>query len=407
MTKEKRDDAKIEKLLGSMPDIRDNRSKSEILDRLRKDERLQRPERSLPTRRKSPVKWMPALVAVAAILVLSLLIPSMLQKDEGAMGDKAAESQNMEIKTFGDDSQDGTMDASSFKRSGVTEESAAYSLATAAHSHVVLADELAGYHPFRIGLTYAADVIPVTFLIPEERISKDVSVGERDSVYLYNRYASEIPEEALGFDDYHPYIGGIIDAVDDINHQVPPDHGYDMSSATIDVYTNTIIETFTDHQRLKTIDEKGNLVTFNQVGTKEPIPLTAGKRPLPYYKYSMPSGKTYLVPSGGIPFDNVESALQAMKEAPNDLVDAVVPENVDYDVEITKGTVTISFKEPLDLEGMEPDAANDLIEGFMLTANNYDMVVKLDHTVQDHFSKYDLTTVLPEPVGVNPMLFPE
>ncbi|MFS0576714.1 hypothetical protein AB1K83_13830 [Sporosarcina sp. 179-K 3D1 HS] len=407
MSKEKRDDAEIEKLLGSMPDIRDTRSKSEILDRLRKDERLQRPEGSLPTRRKSPVKWMPALVTVAAILVLSLLLPSMLQNNDGAMSDEAAESQNMEIKTFGDGSQDDTMDASSFKRSGEVEESAAYSLGTAATSYVVLADELAGYHPFRIGLTYAADVIPVTFLIPEERVSEDFPGGDRDSVRLYNRYASEIPEEELGFDDYHPYIGGIIDAGDDINHQVPPDHGYDMSSATLEVYTNTVLETFTDHLRLKTIDEKGNLVTFDQVGTKEPIPLTAGKRPLPYYKYSLPSGKTYLVPSGGIPIENVESALQAMKEAPNDLVDAIVPENVDYDVEVTKGTVTISFKEPLDLEGMSPDAANELIEGFMLTANNYDMVVKLEHTVQDYFSKYDLTTVLPEPVGVNPMPFPE
>ncbi|MEK3934774.1 hypothetical protein MKY41_05580 [Sporosarcina sp. FSL W7-1349] len=404
MTEEKWDEGKIEKLLDSMPDVQDQRSKSEILDRLRKDERLQHSERSLPNRRKSLVKWMPAVVTVAAVLVLSLLIPSMLRNEEGAMNDEAAESQNMKMRTFEDNSQEKAMDASSSEQA---ESAAISSLDMAAQSHIVLADELAGYHPFRIGLTHEAHVIPITFLISEERFAQDFPGGEQDSVRIYNRYASEIPEEELGFDDYHPYIGGIIDAVDDINHQVPPDHGYDMSSSALEVYNNTVIETFTDHQRLNTIDEKGNPATFDQVGTKEPIPLTAGKRPLPYYKYSMPTGATYLVPSGGIPFDDVESALQAMKESPNDLVDVIVPETVDYDIEVTKGIVTISFKEPLDLEGMEPDAATDLIEGFMLTANNYDMVVKLNHTVQDHYSKYDLTEVLPEPAGVNPMLLPE
>src|SRR5690606_10066843 len=177
--------------------------------------------------------------------------------------------------------------------------------------------------------------------------------------------------------------------------EVPADHKFDLSSATYEVYKNTVIETFIDHQRLNTVDEKGNPAIFDQVGKMEPIQLTRGKRPLPYYKYNMPSGNSYLVPSGGVSFDDVTAALQAMKEAPNDLVDVVVPKHIDYDVEVTKGTVTISFKKPLNLEEMEPDAAADFIEGFMLTANNYDMVVKLEHTVQDHFSKYDLNNYLP------------
>ena len=74
MTHKNWNDNKIENLLGDMPDIQDNRSKSEILARLKQDERL-----NIPRRKKSN-KWMPALVAVAALLVIGLLIPSMLAR---------------------------------------------------------------------------------------------------------------------------------------------------------------------------------------------------------------------------------------------------------------------------------------------------------------------------------------
>ena len=51
----------------------DNRPKSEILARLKQDERLNTPHR------KKTKKWMPAFVAVAALLFIGLLVPSMLR----------------------------------------------------------------------------------------------------------------------------------------------------------------------------------------------------------------------------------------------------------------------------------------------------------------------------------------
>ena len=58
---------------------------SEILARLKQDERL-----NIPRRKKSK-KWMPALVAVAALLVIGLLIPSMLVKMKCNEGPKCRE----------------------------------------------------------------------------------------------------------------------------------------------------------------------------------------------------------------------------------------------------------------------------------------------------------------------------
>ena len=79
MTDNKWDDNKIDSLLSTMPDIRDERLESDILMRLKQDERLH------PPRRTMSKKWISALAALAALLVFSLLIPSMLRQNDSAM----------------------------------------------------------------------------------------------------------------------------------------------------------------------------------------------------------------------------------------------------------------------------------------------------------------------------------
>ena len=86
MTDNKWNDNKIEELLGNMPDIQDKRSESDILARLQQDERLQQ-----TSRRKKRKRWMPALVAVAALLMIGILVPSMLRQHEGALMNDSSE----------------------------------------------------------------------------------------------------------------------------------------------------------------------------------------------------------------------------------------------------------------------------------------------------------------------------
>ena len=45
--------------------------------------------------------------------------------------------------------------------------------------------------PFHIGLVEAANVIPLTFLIPESLVQSDFPEGNPNSIDLYNKYASE------------------------------------------------------------------------------------------------------------------------------------------------------------------------------------------------------------------------
>lgn len=401
------DDQQIENLLKQVPDIQDHRSKSEILARLKQDERLQ-----IVKKKKRTPGWIPASVAVAALLLLSLLLPSMLPGNESQM-DKAMEysrdgSENKAEMHMEEAATHDKDDSVGF--SGAAEDAAELELFDAKEdsgmsSHVLVPGELDGIRTFRIGLTYAADLIPVTFLIPEERIVADFPKGEPSSVELYNRYASEIPEEELGFDDYHPYKGELTLENNMIIHKVPEGHGYDLASARYGVYEKSIDETFTDYDTFKTVDENGNLAEFANVGMTDVKTLLKGKRQLPYYKYVMPAGESYLIPDGGESFKTVEEALVAMKEVPNDFVESLIPASIDFDVQVADGggVAVITFKEQVDLSQINQEDANAMIEGLMLTAQSFHMVTRFENVLQTKFGKYDLTSNLPEPVAVNPL----
>src|SRR3954469_18219992 len=86
MTNNQWDDDKLEKLLHSMPKIQDNRSKEQVMVNLKKDLRLK------TTRRMNSKKWVPVIVAVAALVLLSLLVPSMLNNQDSTMEDSEPKS---------------------------------------------------------------------------------------------------------------------------------------------------------------------------------------------------------------------------------------------------------------------------------------------------------------------------
>ncbi|MFJ7933420.1 hypothetical protein [Sporosarcina sp. NPDC096371] len=333
MTDKKWDDNKIDNLLGSMPDIQDERLKSDILMRLKQDERLH------PPRRHTQKKWVPALVVVAALLMFSLLIPSMLKNNEGAM-DKAVESVSLKHHEMEMSTDDATEDraelANNVPETRVVGEA---KLLMDVQSHVLLQEDLQGFQPLQIGLIADDHItVPMTFLIPAERVVADFSKGQPDSVALYNQYAAGIPGKELGFAE---------------------------------------------------------------------MELVARVNPQPYYKMVMPTGQQYLTPSESENVLTVEKALLVMKESHDSALEELVPANLLYDVEEKQGVAVITFTEPLDLTGMDQIEAGAMIEGFMLTAKSFNKQVRLENVIQDTFLRYDLTIVLPEPVGVNPTYYVE
>ncbi|WP_432359110.1 hypothetical protein [Sporosarcina sp. UB5] len=396
MTNNQWDDDKLENLLHSMPKIEDNRTKELVLERLKRDHRLKKRQRM------QPKKWMPFIVAAAALLIITLIIPSMINNTDRAVEDLDSARELRAEKAIDTSFQNDAVEEAETFSATETKETAVVSFA-AVESHVLLAEELIDVTPFQVGLMESANVIPITFLIQESRIRSDFPEGSPTSVELYNNYAAEIPEEELGFSDYHPYKGTIYDENGILHHQIPNDHMYDSSSATVDVYFNSMKETFSDFEKIQLVDEQGNPTSFASVGKSDVEEL---KNPFPYYRYTMPSGKVYLAPyEPAEAVDTVLDGLLAMKEVNGDSVDTVIPRNVDFHVRMEGEVAVISFKEPFDVTAFEQNEVNQMIEGFMLTASGYRKQVQLENVIQASFGKYDLTKVLPMPIGSNPTLF--
>lgn len=386
------DDKEIKKLLGDIPPIKDNRSKEVILARLQEDERLQKAASISPKHKKS-VKWIPVFVAIASLFILSLLLPSMLrgnhEQADNALN-PASERIEQSLDMDGNEMESFSLDDS--KADGILESS----------SNILLLEELGDVRTFQIGLVSNANVIPVTFLIPAERILADFQ-EEPNTVQLYNKYAAQIPEEVLGFDAYHPYEGEITVENDVIVHKLPDNHGYDQASASIDVYINSIKATFIDSSKFQTVDMQGEFAQFNQVGLMDPIDLSVENRFAAYYKYLMPSGQVFLVPQGKAgDYATVDQALLGMQKSENDIVKSVVPGQLKYNVDVKNGVATIRFSELLDLSEMEVEDVMAMIEGFILTADCYHHVVQFENLLQKNWGKYDFTLPFSKPFAVNP-----
>ncbi|HJF30970.1 MAG TPA: hypothetical protein K8V56_04215 [Sporosarcina psychrophila] len=409
MTHKNWNDNKIENLLGDMPDIQDNRPESEILARLKQDERLNTP------RRKKAKKWMPALVAVAALLVIGLLIPSMFGgEDTATQMDNAAKSKMMKS----DKSADSSAAEAEPETASLAEEN--MDMGAMNRSSIMAADETGGIRHFAV---YPEDVIdstlfhlglagdqalsiPVTFIIPNSRIKDDFGSMKPTSYDLYKKYADRIDESALGFQEYHPFKGDLAADIHIIIHELPKNHGYDISAASMEVYKNSLQDTFFGYQEVRFENEDGTAAIFSEVGQPSPpLTLKSGLNHSNYYMFEQQDGQQFLSSNFSQPQPTLDKALQQMKEKLNDVFFPVIPRDIDFEV-ISGGEVThIKFSRPLDLDAMESEKAMQLVDGMLLTAASFGEQLQFENVVQEEWNGFDFSQPLPIPVGSNPMPF--
>lgn len=404
MTHKNWNEDKIEKLLGDMPDVLDNRPMSEILAQLKADERLNAP------RRDKSKKWMPALVAVAALLVIGLLVPSMLGQNEVSMKDQSAESKMMS----GD--ADSAARGAQLENESITEETT--DMGTMDRSSTVMASETGAAHHFAVysrddidstlfHLGLAGDQalsIPVTFIIPNSQIEEDFGFLKPTSYDLYKKYAGRLDESALGFQEYHPYLGDITAENLLIIHQLPKGHGYDVASASMEVYLNSLQDTFYGYQEIQFKNEDGTATTFSEIGQPStPMILKSGRTHFNYYMYEQQDGQQFLSSNFSQPQPSLDEALQQMKVKPNDVFQPVIPSTIDFVVKVDDKLTTVKFARPLDLDAMEPEKAMQMVEGMLLTAASFGEQLRFEGVVQEEWNGFNFSLPLPVPVGSNPL----
>ena len=405
MTHKDWNDNKIEKLLGDVPDISDNRQMSEILARLKQDERLNTPHR------KKSKKWMPALVAVAALLVIGLLVPSMFGENELSMKDQSTDNKMMQSEdaepsargaslenesSTDEEAEMGTMDGFSTKMASETGKT---------HHFAVYSEDVTDSTLFHLGLAGdQALSIAVTFIIPNSQINEDIGFLEPSSYDLYKKYADRLDESALGFQEYHPYKGNIAAEDHVIIHQLPQGHGYDIGSGSMEVYLDSLQDTFYGYQEVRFENEDGTATMFSEVGQPStPLILKSGRNHLNYYMFEQQDGQQFLTSNFSQPQPSLNEALQQMKVKPNDVFKPVIPSTLNFEVKADDKLTTIKFTQPLDLDAMEPEKAMQMVEGMLLTAADFGEQLQFENVVQEEWNGFNFSQPLPVPVGSNPL----
>lgn len=386
------EDKDLEQLLQSMPTVKDNRSKEDLLRSLQGDERM----RGQPP--KKPKSKLPLWIALAAAVILAILSPSIIANMTGK--EQADQKSESEAESYMSETKLKLQEESSDEANKFTMDRALIG------KYALYEADLKQFVPFRLGLVSEdALSVPVSILIPKPRVSSDLKTTTPTSLQLYEQYVELIDEESYHFTSYHPYDATFEEQQDILTMRINDIESYSISSAASEIFSTTLEQTFYGYKELIMLNKEGEPAEFGQAGViAEPFALNSELNRYAYYTYSY-HDRYYVAPSFGAKYSTVEQALDAMREKPNDFYDTVIPEGVTFTLEMDQSRVTVLFDEELDLNDYTLDEAYRLIEGLNLTVNNFGMELQLSNIKQGTWQKFDFRRPLPKAVSANPIRF--
>lgn len=378
----------IRQSLEHLPEYHDARSKETFFKRLLTDSRIHRRTKE-QTKAKGP-RWFTFLAVIAFIILLPIGY------------DYWQESKQEEIEVDPPEKLPEEVEKPEEKEPPKEEEP--FNERALIGRYALYEADLKQNVPLTIGLvTKDALSVPVTLLLPKSRVVDDLKTPTPTSVELYQQYAPLIDEEELGFEEYHPYDASFRTEEKAIYMTLPEAHHYDESAATLEIFTDTLQQTFYGFREIRLITEENEPVELNGVGrVEEPISLYSGLNGYAYYTYYNGS-KAYVAPSFGQTYVTVGEAFEALKEAPNDVYQSIVPEGVDYTLKKEGELITVSFTRPLIIDDFDESELYRLFEGMSLTASSFGYAVKVEEVDRRGWKKFDFNRPLPKPISANPI----
>lgn len=391
MKNEKWDDKQLEELLSKAPKIQDHRSKEDVFARLKEAGAFEEePVQHTRKKKRNPFMLFGLTAALTFVTFGSVYFFSQNSHEEQGITSLDQESENKSSDM--QDMEKETAEFAEMAPRGMLEEDLRTS---------VYEEQLENASAFRIGLAgNDAESVPVTIVIPKEKLVEDFGKEAPTQVEMYNKYASSLDEQAAGFNELHPMKGTIEEQGTTVAHTLPADHGYDVSSGTAAVYTGALIDTFgKSYDKAVMQNKDGTPVTFRDVGTpSKPLDLKKASR----YSYFLDEQENgiFLSPNFRQTFETVTEALEYMKVEENDLYKTAILPGVDY--QVTDGDVVkVVFTAPLDLDTVDSQQAMYMIEAMLLTASDFDKQILFENVVQTEWRGFRFTEPLPKPVGPN------
>lgn len=390
MKKYDRNEDEIIRLLGRMPDVKDRRNKKEVISGL---SAVRRRGRSRNSRRK----WVPAIMAAAAaLLIFSVLAASLLRESEldhsaSDKVDSGSEKKSMIMNKSSDrdtaartkenaaepekgDISDQAKSAETAERSGRTDESSAKPDTESKETN-----DKGDKQAAELSSHYSSDNASgyVTVGVPDEQMNFTVPVtlrspAEADSFAEKIKAAmAALDETALGLSEYYPLDAVFIDGPEEGTLKVDIPAGSKLLEMD-ETFISSLIETM-KYNSIKTVyffSEGEPGAEFAHYGRLEKQETAeAGRKAYFLYKGSS-SENRFLVPSN-ISYDSIEEALAALKDGPG-IEGALpsVPPELSWGKSIRDGDVLIlPFREE---ETIQDDEAYSLaLEAILLTAKDF------------------------------------
>lgn len=392
MKDEKWSEQEIEELLSQAPKIHDNRSKEDVFARLQEAGAFEEEKTQVQqaVKRKYHRIFTYGLVVAMTLLTFSgiyYIASNSSEHDTASIADEETlEIQDQSLNV----AEEADVNSTMVRNFSLTD------IRTA-----VYPEQLENSTAFLIGLAGDdAESVPVTIVIPHDKLVEDFGTNAPTQVEMYSKYAQLLDEQAAGFNEYHPVKGTIAEQGGTVIHTLPENHGYDTASATMAMYIGMLVDTFSkSYEKVVMLNEEGSAITFSEVGEpSEPLLLKEQKR-YSYFIDEQESGM-YLSPNFRQSFDSVTEALNYMKIEENDVYQTAVLSDVDYNVS-DGDVVTIRFTEPLDLQLVDSQQAMYMIEAMLLTAAGFDKQVRFENIAQTEWQGFNFTQPLPMPIGAN------
>ncbi|KIL48099.1 hypothetical protein [Jeotgalibacillus campisalis] len=253
--------------------------------------------------------------------------------------------------------------------------------------------EASGRSYFKTALvSWDGYVIPFTFLLPEKE-------NEDSSIELYNRWADEIDEEAIGFSDYHPVTVDLSTPSKDSITGTIDNFSERIKESSFDVLNEVLKQTFGhDNYRLfKIANGEGEFEGTDSMGGQD---ISLNNKNKGYYLYRDDRTSNVYFAQSYASFATIEDALKKMQqEVPNGFT-KVLPENITIETQQENDLLTITPSKQIN--DFTDEEKKNFIEAVLLTAASFGMQEVLFENISDSRELgFDLEKPIVVPLGPN------
>ncbi|WML47664.1 negative regulator of sigma-X activity [Neobacillus sp. PS3-34] len=393
MKKSEWSDKQLEDLLRQMPNIHDNRNPHDIYQSL-----------SIKNRKRKHRSWlMPGLAAAAALLLMFILSPGLLNFENHKENKELADTSS---KKMADSIENKSSENIVLKKSVGNQDKAMLARDTSKPAKLDESEGTTALYEEEAAkgkvLTYWIPDAQAVVLVPVSIVVKqDQSKSWLD---MYNEHMAELKESQWGLSDYYPLNASL--KLDENGNavivDVPANHQYGQGSTNETSFDDIIQNTVRSNSNIRNIrytTENKQGIEFGNRGliSDEAVQDRNGSA----YLFLVPDGKNvpFLVPTANS-YPDIKAAFLAMQQDLPGLKASVSPDLHIETSSFEDKTLYISLGADSKLEN-NPESLYSF-EAIMLTAKEFGAAkVKLVNAPIQNLGPFDLNTEIKVPVGAN------